>query len=240
MTSAAPHSAIDPVPRQSERHVERYELLNERVQDVGERATVIFIGDSITEGWERRGAPVWEHFYAHRNALNLGLGGDRTQHVLWRLEHGHLEGLTPQAAVVMIGTNNTGGELHTVAQVAAGVKAIVQQIRRKLPATHIVLMAIFPRSENPHSHRAQVLLINQVMHKQADDNSMVTWLDIGSRFMDETGVISTPMMPDFLHLSEQGYQVWAESLEPVLAEILGDTPVAPYSKRTSTNQSDEY
>lgn len=227
LTMAAPHSAIDPMPRQSERHVARYNLLTERVAEVGEKATVVFVGDSITEGWEKRGAPVWEKYYAHRSALNLGIGGDRTQHVLWRFDHGHLDGLSPRAAVVLIGTNNTGGEFHTVAQVAEGVRAIVKKHRTQLPLTHIVLMAIFPRSENPHSHRAQVLLINQVIHKLADDDSMVTWLDIGSRFMDEKGVISTEIMPDYLHLSERGYGIWAEALEPVLAKILGDTPVAP-------------
>jgi hypothetical protein len=88
---------------------------------------VIFIGDSITQGWEGEGKDVWARFYGPRNAINLGIGGDRTQHVLWRLENGNLKGLAPKAAVVMIGTNNSNGEDNTVEQIADGVTAIVKK-----------------------------------------------------------------------------------------------------------------
>src|SRR4051794_14964809 len=103
-TSLFAHSAIDPAPRPDQGWKDRQALLNQRAKDAGERAEVIFIGDSITQGWEGEGKEVWAKQYTKYNAVNLGIGGDRTQHVLWRLENGNLEGLKPKAAVVMIGT----------------------------------------------------------------------------------------------------------------------------------------
>jgi len=104
------HSAVEPVPRTDGGWKDRHELLNKRAAEAGDKAQVIFIGDSITQGWEGAGKDVWARYYAHRNAVNLGIGGDRTQHVLWRLDNGNLNGLKPKAAVLMIGTNNSNGE----------------------------------------------------------------------------------------------------------------------------------
>ena len=107
------HSAVEPVPRNEQGWQSRQKLLNQRAAEAGEKAQVIFIGDSITQGWEGESKEVWAKYYAHRNAVNLGIGGDRTQHVLWRLDNGNLSGLKPKAAVVMIGTNNSNGEDNT-------------------------------------------------------------------------------------------------------------------------------
>ncbi len=110
---------------------------------------LIFIGDSITDGWRKRGLEVWNKYYAPRHALNLGIGGDRTQHVLWRIEHGELDGLKPKAVVLMIGTNNTGKEKdgsprNSTAEVIEGVTAVVKKIRTALPDSKLLLLAIFP------------------------------------------------------------------------------------------------
>ena len=105
---------------------------------------LIFIGDSITHGWEEAGKDVWQKFYGKRNAVNLGIGGDQTQHVLWRLDHGNIDGISPKLAVIMIGTNNAGSGQQPE-QIAEGIKAIVEQLRAKLPETKILLLAIFPR-----------------------------------------------------------------------------------------------
>ena len=112
------HSANEPAPRGDQGWKDRQELLNKRAAEVGEKAQVIFLGDSITQGWEGEGKEVWAKYYAHRNAVNLGIGGDRTQHVLWRLDNGNLNGLNPKAAVLMIGTNNSNGEDNSVEQIA--------------------------------------------------------------------------------------------------------------------------
>jgi lysophospholipase L1-like esterase len=213
------HSALDPRPRPESGWQDRHRLLNERAADAGKSAEIIFIGDSITQGWEGAGKEAWAQYYAPRNALNLGIGGDRTQHVLWRLQNGNLEGLNPKAAVVMIGTNNSNGEDNSVSQIADGIAAIIRELQTRLPDTKILLVAIFPRSENPTPQRGKVLSVNQVIRNLADD-SQVLWVDFGHKFVDPQGLIPTELMPDYLHLSPKGYELWAKSLEPTLNAIL--------------------
>lgn len=220
------HSANEPVPRPDEGWKRRQASLNERAAEAGARAQVIFLGDSITQGWEGSGKAVWEKYYAGRNAVNLGIGGDRTQHVLWRLDNGNLEGLRPKVAVVMIGTNNSNGEDNTVEQIAEGVAAIVQRLREKLPDTKVLLVAIFPRGENPNPQRGKILQVNQILRRLADGEN-VLWADFGHKFVTAQGRIPAELMPDFLHLSTAGYALWAESIEPRLARLLGDTRIRP-------------
>src|SRR3954464_436209 len=131
---AAPHEGT----------LKRHEGFNERVKKGN--VDLIFIGDSITQGWEGSGAKVWKEFYDKRNAVNLGIGGDRTQHVLWRLDHGNIDGIKPKLAVLMIGTNNSGS--NTSEQIAEGVKLIVEKLRSKLPNTKVLVLGIFPRADN--------------------------------------------------------------------------------------------
>ena len=222
--SALAHSAVEPVPRGDQGWKDRQDLLNKRAAEAGEKAQVVFIGDSITQGWEGEGKEVWAKYYAHRNAVNLGIGGDRTQHVLWRFDNGNLDGLKPKAAVVMIGTNNSNGEDNTVEQIADGVTAIVKQLRAKLPQTKVLLLAIFPRSESPCPQRGKILQVNQIIEKLADDQN-VFWIDFGYKFVNSDGTIPRDLMPDYLHLSRKGYEIWAEAIEDKLAAILGDTRV---------------
>lgn len=202
--------------------------MNTNVATLGEKAKVIFVGDSITQGWEGEGREVWAQYYAARNAINLGIGGDRTQHVLWRLDHGNLTGLKPKAAVVMIGTNNSNGEDNTVEQIAEGVTAIVRKLQERLPETKVLLIPIFPRSENPSPQRGKILQVNQIIQKLADGQT-VQWVDFGHRFLASDGTLPRDLMPDFLHLSSKAYGIWAESLEPVLAAALGEEPKKPES-----------
>ena len=216
----AAHSAIDPAPRPDQGWKDRQALLNKRAAETGGKCDLVFIGDSITQGWEGDGKQVWADRYAKYNAVNLGIGGDRTQHVLWRLDNGNLEGLSPKAAVVMIGTNNSNGEDNTVEQIAGGVRAIVQKLRAKLPNTKILLVAIFPRGENPNPQRGKILQVNQIIRKLADGEN-VFWVDFGQKFVTEEGQIPREIMPDYLHLSPKGYEIWAESLERPLNRALG-------------------
>ena len=219
--SAGDHSAIDPQPRGDDGWKRRQASFNEKVKEVGKKSQLIFIGDSITQGWEGEGKEIWADQYAKYDAINLGIGGDRTQHVLYRLDNGNLEGLSPKAAVVMIGTNNSNGEDNTAEQIAEGVRAIVQKLRTKLPNTKILLIPIFPRSENPSPQRGKILLTNQIIQKLADGQN-VLWVDFGHKFIDENGRIPRDIMPDYLHLSKKGYQIWADSIKAPLAKILGD------------------
>jgi lysophospholipase L1-like esterase len=214
------HSAVKPAPRTDGWWKERAKLLDDRVKETPD-TQLLFIGDSITQGWEGEGKEVWAKTYASRKAVNLGIGGDRTQHVLWRLQHAPLDGIKPKAAVVMIGTNNSGGEENTPGQIAEGVVAIVKYLREKLPNTRVLLLGIFPRGENFNAQRGKLAQINQVLQK-LDDGKNVFYLDIGHRFLDENGMLSGEIMPDYLHLSPAGYQIWADAIDPKLKELLGN------------------
>ncbi len=213
------HSAIVAAPRPDKGWQDRAKLLDERLRQVND-TEILFIGDSITQGWEGGGArEIWEKYYAPRKAVNLGIGGDRTQHVLWRLEKAPLDGVKPKVAVVMIGTNNSNGEDNTPGQIAEGVAAIVKKLRERLPNTKVLLLGIFPRSENFSPQRGKLTQINQVLAK-LDDGKNVSYLDIGHRFLNSDGTLPAEIMPDYLHLSPKGYQIWADAIEPKLAELL--------------------
>ncbi len=179
-------------------------------------AELIFVGDSITQGWEGGGREVWDRYYAPRRAVNLGIGGDRTQHVLWRLEHGALRGISPKVAVVMIGTNNITA--NPPEEVADGISAIVRTIRAKLPRTKVLLLGIFPR-KNPGGARERIAAINDRIKALGDDKA-VNYLDISKTFLEADGTISREIMPDYLHLSPKGYRLWAEAMEPKLWEMM--------------------
>lgn len=208
------HDAVRPVPR-SGGWMQRHEAMNARAA-MG-NVDLVFIGDSITQGWEGAGKKVWEEFYGNRNAVNLGIGGDRTQHVIWRLDHGNLEGISPKLAVVMIGTNNSGD--NQPEEIADGIQRIVEQIKEKTPETEILLLGIFPRGATPDDPRRQVNeRTNEIVSKLADAQQ-VHYLDIGQAFL-HAGTLSEDIMPDLLHLSEKGYRIWAEAIEPKVAELM--------------------
>lgn len=158
-------------------------------------------------------------------AANFGLDGDRTQHLLWRLQHGELEGLAPRVVVVLIGTNNTGLEKDGVtprnspAEATEGISLVVRTLRSRLPASRILLLGIFPRGETDAPQRAQIREINAALAR-LDDGRQVRFLDLGPRFLAPDGTLSREIMPDLVHLSEAGYAIWAAALKAPLAELL--------------------
>ena len=191
---------------------------------------LVFIGDSITHLWAgeprepkgNHGEESWKALLAGRPALNLGFGWDRTQNVLWRLEHGELLGLHPQHIVIHIGTNNLAGTDHarenTPAEIAEGIQAVVEHAKAQCPGAKIILLAVFPRGETPDQPaRQKVAAINALLPTVAK-NSGVTLLDIGAKFLEPDGKISREVMGDFLHPAAKGYAIWAEALKPLLAK----------------------
>jgi lysophospholipase L1-like esterase len=178
---------------------------------------LLFLGDSITQGWNEN--EVWKRFYAPRNAANFGIGGDRTQHVLWRIKNGELDGIKPKVAVLMIGTNNAGSD--TPAEIAQGITAIVRELRQRLPETRVLLLGVFPRSEKPDSLRDRLKSVNEKIAK-LDDGEHVRFLDIGKTFLEQDLTIPKAVMPDFLHLSRLGYRRWADAMEPALWSLLDE------------------
>ncbi len=183
---------------------------------------LVFLGDSITAGWAGAG-PIWSRYYAPRKAVNFGIGGDRTQHVLWRVDHGELDGVRPRAVVLLVGTNNLAN--NTEDQVVDGVAAVVDRVRARLPGSKILLLGIFPRAPGLDRDEAsaepepRVARVNTRIAGLADGRA-VRYLDIGARFLDEDGRIPRGIMPDLLHLSRKGYQIWADAIEPALWELM--------------------
>lgn len=178
-----------------------------------------FIGDSITQGWEGNGKQVWESYYGARKAVNLGFGGDRTEHVIWRLSKGAWNQIKPKVAVLMIGTNNTGHKMQDPSQTAAGIERILNILKERSPKTKVLLLGVFPRGKAPHD-RGRVINqgINQIIRRLAD-NDRVHYMDLGDHFLQSDGDLPASIMPDALHLNEEGYRIWAEAMEPKLKEL---------------------
>jgi beta-glucosidase len=216
--SVVANSAIVPVPR-TDYAVSRQALVLQRAKEATGTYDIEFIGDSITQGWEGRGSNVWHDYYGRRKVINLGVSGDRTQHVLWRFEHGQLDGVKAKVAVVMIGTNNSNKNDNTEAEILEGVTAIVQQIRMRQPATKILLLGIFPRGKTFSPQRGKILEVNQALSR-LDDGKHVFYLDLGAKFIANDGSISKDIMPDALHPNETGYIIWASAMEPMLKQLL--------------------
>jgi beta-glucosidase len=215
---APPEKATEPVPRAGT-WMKTHDRYLERVKQGS--ADLVFLGDSITAGWgdvnrKGNGQEVWKRLYAPRNAVNLGIGGDRTQHVLWRIENGEVDGIKPKAVVLMIGTNNVKD--NTAAEIAAGITAIVRRLRDKLPESKVLLLGVFPRGEKPGAAREKLAEVNEKIKRLAE-GAMVVYLDIGENFTSNDGTISPEIMPDYLHLSPKGYQIWADAIEPTLAKM---------------------
>jgi lysophospholipase L1-like esterase len=224
--TASANTAIKPEPRDPN-WVKRHDGFVE-IAKAG-NVDVLFIGDSITDAWRRPspdGKGVWDANFAPLRAANFGISGDRTQHLLWRLQNGELEGIKPKAVVMMIGTNNTGFERdnttprNTPAETAAGVQEIIKLLRAKQPQARILLLAVFPRGEKPdHPQRKQVNEINALISKFHDGKN-VHYLDIGRKFLAADGTLPKEIMPDFLHPKEKGYEIWAAAIKEPLAALL--------------------
>jgi len=182
------------------------------------KAQLVFLGDSITAGWGGK-KDIWEKAFGAYTPANFGIGGDRTQHVLWRIQNGELDGIKPKAFVVMIGTNNSGSD--PAEGIAKGVTAIIETIRAKQPQAKILLLAVFPRGEkaSPNPGRDKLKQVNAIIAK-LDDGKNVFFLDIGDKFLQPDGSLTKEIMPDFLHLSAAGYQIWADAISPKLAELM--------------------
>jgi len=214
------HSAVEPDHRHSWWTL-RNDAVNERVKQGN--VDLLMIGDSITHGWEGGGKKLWDKYYEPRNTVNMGFGGDRTQHVLWRLEHGHLDGISPKLAVLMIGTNNSNGDDNTAEEIAAGIIAICKKLRAECPKTKILILAIFPRGPEPSEQREKNAKASKLASKIAD-GKMIHYLDINSKFLTKDDFLSRKIMPDYLHPNEAGYKIWAEAIEPKVAELMGEKP----------------
>lgn len=224
---AAPVRSIDPQPQSKDPNgwwLKRFAEKQELVKKGG--SEVVFIGDSITHGLES--SQAWKKYLAGApyHALNLGFGGDRTEHVLWRLDHGELDGYTAKVIVLMIGTNNTGHfgrDQETPVDTIIGINEIVKKIRQKQPKAKIILHPIFPRGEKPTDEkRVRNEIVNVAIRQLADDQT-IFFCDFNDFLTEPDGTLSKEMMPDFLHPGPKGQKIWVKALLPVLNRLLNDT-----------------
>lgn len=211
------NAAIKAVSKTDKGWTTRHEKFLQRAKEGN--VDVLFLGDSITQGWEGRGKQAWQENFESLKAANFGIGGDRTQHVLWRITEGkELEGIDPKVAVIMIGTNNMSS--NSAPEIAEGISAIVRELRRQKPQTKVLLLGVFPRSAKADDQvRGKIKDVNKQIAK-LDDGSMIRYLDIGDRFLTADGELTKEIMPDYLHLSDKGYSIWAEAVTPMLKQLV--------------------
>ena len=185
---------------------------------------LLMVGDSITHNFanEKVGLKVWEKYFVPLKAINLGFGGDRTENVLWRLDHLPVMKNPPKAAVLMIGTNNICWGSDKPKQTADGVQAITKKLKDIYPDMEVLVLGVFPRRRKlDHPHRKQIIELNSYMPELLKGMKGVKFMDIGDAFLDDKGFLSAEMMPDTTHPSEKGHQVWTEAIMPELKRMLG-------------------
>lgn len=222
--------ALTPAPHPGKEKL--HESFNE-ISKQGE-APIVFLGDSITQGWSGKGKEAWAKYWAPMGAANFGIGGDRTEHILWRLENGNYDGLKPKLTVLMIGTNNTGhegramkehgGAVYTSSaeETAEGVTAIVEMLQKKQPQMKILILAIFPRgADSNDAKRQKNEKVNQMIANLADDKK-VYFMDINDKFLEADGSLSKEIMPDLLHPNAAGYEIWSKAIEGKVKELAAE------------------
>lgn len=259
--AAQEKSADNPAARKLDRDIPRHKEFLKRIEESQGAGDVIFLGDSITHGWE--GQKAWQEYFGDFKPVNLGIGGDQTGHVLWRITDGHeLDNLKPKAAVIMIGTNNTGA--HSASNIAGGIAEIVQELKRQKPDIKILLLGVFPRGSAGDAERSleqiadamkpineelkkdkpDLKVLNAAVRKleqnrgtipasqlnkkipeinatiaKLDDGKTVFYKDIGPEFLDQNGGLSGEIMPDYLHLSAKGYDIWGKAIKADLEKL---------------------
>jgi lysophospholipase L1-like esterase len=225
-TWASRPSATQPAPRTDRNSQLAHAQLIEKAKKGG--IDVYFVGDSITRRWGTSDAKYaemlanWKANFFGWNAGDFGWGGDKIENILWRLENGELDGVNPKVIVILAGTNNIGTEPPgdaKIADITAGLKAIVDVCRTKSPRATIILTAIFPRNDNiavvPGINR-----INQNLAQLADGKT-IRYVNVNDKLADKDGRLFDGMTIDGLHPSVKGYQLWADGLKPILNELLG-------------------
>jgi beta-glucosidase len=211
---SADEATTTPTVYRAERHPGFMSMIKAMNGDID----VVCIGDSITEGWRKAGKAIWDKNFAPLKALNLGLGGDRTQGVLYRVQNGQLDGYKAKLFMLMIGTNNR----DPAQDVSRGIKAIITEIQTRQPQAKILLLGLFPRgatSADPLRIKNEQVNANL---SQWDDGNKLRYLDIGQRFLAaDKSTLSKDIMPDLLHPNANGYQIWADAVMPTITEMLG-------------------
>jgi lysophospholipase L1-like esterase len=192
-------------------------ILINLAQQSGKPCDVIFIGASNVEYWNSEGRAVWDHYFAPRHAFNFGVGGDKTENVLWRLDHMPLSGLNPKVGVVFVGLNNFAS---TPREITMGLKAVVNRTKSTFPGIKVFLVSLTPNGRDNKAVEAT----NKMLRAYAD-NKTIFYVDLYSQLPPEADGWKG-LRPDHLHLTAKGYQIWAEQMEPLMQRFLGPIPAS--------------
>ena len=215
------HAAVTPkrihFPEVQDWYWDRHDAVNARLKQGN--ADILFVGNSITNGWENGGKKYWDQYFAPLNAVNMGFGWDWTQHTLWRLDHSEFDNISPKLAVVLIGTNNSNGDDNTAEEIADGIIAVCGRLNRRFPKMKILLLAILPRQPEPCPQRTKVAKASR-MASCITDGKRIHYLDLAGCFVEENGRLRQNLMPDYLHPNEEGYLILAEALAPKINELI--------------------
>jgi len=210
------NTATLPAPRQD--WVQRVSDTNKKAQEHASDIELIFDGDSITDYWTFNGKQTWTDHFAKPNTFNFAISGDRTQNILWRLSQGQVDGMHPKLIAVMIGTNNI--DANTPEEIADGITAIVAEYQKRCPGAVILLEALLPRDENPSNpYRAKIKTINGIISKLGDGQKVI-YVDFGDKFLKPDGTINRDLMPDALHPSAKGYEIWTDVILPIVNKYI--------------------
>lgn len=196
---------------------------------------LVFLGDSITQDWEQHGppdwrdfAPQWQRFYGDRNAVNLGFKGDRTSHLLWRMQHGEIDGIQPKLAVVLIGANNLGLAHWSAEQTLDGIAAVLAELHRRLPQTKVLLLSVLPSQRSAWVDHTTAE-INQGLAERYGRATDLTYMDVTAVFMrngelDRDAFLDSHLTPPdpLLHPTAQAQARLSEAIEPTVARLMGD------------------
>jgi lysophospholipase L1-like esterase len=205
-------SSTQPAVKDAARHEQFLQIAKKGTIDL------LFVGDSITDAWRNTGKAVWDKSFGTMKAENFGIGGDRTEHVLWRMQNGELEGYKAKLVVLMIGTNNL--QRDTNEQIADGVALILKEIRQRQPQAKVLLLGMFPRNARAADpYRQRIKDTNGLIQRLAD-NAAISYMDIGDKFLTPAGDLPTDVMPDALHPSAKGYQIWADAIGDKVKELM--------------------
>lgn len=182
-------------------------------------AKLVFLGDSITEGWSDVAPKLWEKAFGQYQPLKLGIGGDQTQNLLWRIDQGELRELNPHVTILLIGINNIWWGGFSPEDTARGIATVASRIRQELPQSLILVHGLFPAGRREGDEiRLRIQATNRHVQTLLSHQARTLYLDIGSRFVEPDGSICQKVMHDFLHLTEAGYERWADALKELLEQ----------------------
>lgn len=212
------NAAEEPQYRPQQWWIQRHQENIAAVSKHPDKVKLVFMGDSITEGMYMA-RDVLDKLWGNYFPEHLGIGGDSTHHLLWRIQNGEVSGLDPKLVVVLIGTNNLND--FSDEQTVEGIEAVVAELRKRLPASKILVLGLLPRDYALNGvYRKRVRGVNEILSHRIADHKNVFYFDVGDKLILPDGTLPPTVMPDFLHPSHNGYEMLFNGIKPTVDQLL--------------------